>query len=199
MKKSIVLDAGHGATYARVGGKMFNHQGHVFHKGSIFYEGTFNRQIADKLKCALELEGHKVGFSHHAETDLSFTQRRNIAMSFKPDLFISLHANASPNNNARGFEIFAGTGNKAGIQFGNDIFKEVKKEFGNEIRYRPLNNQQLCKEHSLAMAWFMRNDVKKSVLIEFDFFDHLEGAKFLNDSLIQTRFCNAITKAVNKQ
>lgn len=195
----IVLDAGHGATTALSGGKLWNHPNQVFHKDGIFYEGTFNRQIANELRTMLIANGHEIFFSHLCIVDTNFTERMKVVRSVKPDMFISLHGNAFDGvRNVRGFEIFAPTGYPKSIAFGNTIFESVKREFGQEINYRPHSSSQACKEMSKATVWAARNLVPISVLVEFLFFDNLKDALLLNDFLTRQRFCKAITEAVNK-
>ena len=93
-KYVIVVDAGHG-------GKD---------PGCIGKGGTREKDIvlsvAKKLKTKLDANGFKTYLTRSGDTYLKLAERANIAEQRKADLFISLHANANPSRQMKGFSIY---------------------------------------------------------------------------------------------
>jgi len=99
---TIVIDAGHG-------GKDPGAQG-VFGKGkkkSVVREKDVVLQIAKRLAAALKkkLEA-KVFFTRSNDTFITLGERDRIATHRQADMFLSVHANAAKNPEARGLEIY---------------------------------------------------------------------------------------------
>ncbi len=93
-KYIIVIDAGHG-------GKD---------PGCIGRGGTREKDIvlsvAKKLKAKLDANGFKTYMTRSDDTYLKLAERASIAEKKKADLFISLHANANPKRDMKGFSIY---------------------------------------------------------------------------------------------
>ncbi len=93
-KYIIVVDAGHG-------GKD---------PGCIGKGGTREKDVvlsvAKKLKTKLDANGFKTYLTRGNDTYLKLGQRAEIAEKRKADLFISLHANANPSRQMKGFSIY---------------------------------------------------------------------------------------------
>lgn len=93
-KYVIVIDAGHG-------GKD---------PGCIGRGGTREKDIvlsvAKKLKSKLDTNGFKTYMTRSGDTYLKLAERASIAEKKKADLFISLHANANPKREMKGFSIY---------------------------------------------------------------------------------------------
>lgn len=98
----IVIDAGHG-------GKDPGAQG-VFGKGkkkTIVREKDVVLQIAKQLAAALKKKlGAKVSFTRANDTFVTLGERDRIANRRQADLFLSVHANAAKNPDAKGLEIY---------------------------------------------------------------------------------------------
>ncbi|HEX5038186.1 MAG TPA: N-acetylmuramoyl-L-alanine amidase [bacterium] len=98
----IVIDAGHG-------GKDPGAQG-VFGKGkkkTIVREKDVVLQIAKQLAAALKKKlGAKVSFTRANDVFVTLGERDRIANRRQADLFLSVHANAAKNPDARGLEIY---------------------------------------------------------------------------------------------
>ena len=90
----IVIDAGHG-------GKD---------PGCIGKGGTQEKNIvlsvAKKLKSKLDANGYKTFLTRSTDTYLKLGERAEIAEKKHADLFISLHANANPSRDVKGFSIY---------------------------------------------------------------------------------------------
>lgn len=89
----IMLDAGHGGDDAgAVGGGMC--------------ESKLNLALAKMLKEELESAGADVMLTRSGDTTLSLYERTAMIRKHRPDLFISIHRNASANTSAEGFDGF---------------------------------------------------------------------------------------------
>lgn len=95
--KLIIIDPGHGG---RDGGAV------GFKK---YLEKTIVLQIANRLAKLLRDEGYQVKMTRSKDKTLSLKWRTKFTRKAKPDLFLSIHANAVPKKNAhkaRGVEIY---------------------------------------------------------------------------------------------
>lgn len=93
-KYIVVIDAGHG-------GKD---------PGCIGRAGTREKDVvlsvAKKLKSKLDANGFKTYMTRSDDRYLKLAERASIAEKKKADLFISLHANANPKRDMKGFSIY---------------------------------------------------------------------------------------------
>ena len=95
--KLIIIDPGHGG---RDGGAV------GFKK---YLEKTIVLQISKRLAKVLRQEGYRVKMTRDRDKTLSLKWRTKFTRKNKPDLFLSIHANAVPRKNAhkaRGVEIY---------------------------------------------------------------------------------------------
>ncbi len=95
--KLIIIDPGHGG---RDGGAV------GFKK---YLEKTIVLQISNRLAKLLRQEGYRVKMTRDKDKTLSLKWRTKFTRKNKPDLFLSIHANAVPKKNAhraRGVEIY---------------------------------------------------------------------------------------------
>ena len=84
MSKKIVLDPGHGVETA---GKRS--------PDGTYLEHEFNLDMARRLKAILERHGVSVVLTRTTEHDVSLADRVRVSNAVGPDLFVSLHSNAS--------------------------------------------------------------------------------------------------------
>ncbi|MCL2017939.1 MAG: N-acetylmuramoyl-L-alanine amidase [Alphaproteobacteria bacterium] len=93
-KPIIVVDAGHGGR----------------DPGAIGRSGTREKDVvlavARKLRTRLESSGFTVHLTRDRDVFLNLDTRAGIAEKRNADLFLSLHANANPSRNMRGFSIY---------------------------------------------------------------------------------------------
>ena len=90
----IVIDAGHGGKDPGCIGKGGTQ------------EKTVVLSVAKKLKTRLDANGFKTYLTRSGDTYLKLAERAEIAEKRKADLFISLHANANPSRDMKGFSIY---------------------------------------------------------------------------------------------
>ena len=91
---TVVVDPGHGG----------RDPGAIGRKG--IQEKDVNLRLGRKLAAQLERRGFRVVMTRDSDRTLDLEERTAIAESANGDLFISLHANASPRRATRGIEIF---------------------------------------------------------------------------------------------
>ncbi|MBR5904262.1 MAG: N-acetylmuramoyl-L-alanine amidase [Alphaproteobacteria bacterium] len=90
----IVVDAGHGGKDPGCIGKGGTQ------------EKTIVLSVARKLKNKLDLAGYKTFLTRSSDVYLKLAERAEIAEKKHADLFISLHANANPSRDMKGFSIY---------------------------------------------------------------------------------------------
>ena len=93
-QRIIVIDAGHGG----------KDPGCVGRGGT--QEKTVVLSVAKKLKNKLDANGYKTFLTRSNDTYLKLAERAEIAEKKHADLFISLHANANPSRDMKGFSIY---------------------------------------------------------------------------------------------
>ena len=90
----IVIDAGHGGKDPGCIGR------------SGVQEKTVVLSVAKKLKSKLDANGYKTYLTRSNDTFLKLAERAEFAEKKRADLFISLHANANPSRDMRGFSVY---------------------------------------------------------------------------------------------
>ena len=90
----IIIDAGHGG----------RDPGAIGVTG--VYEKDVTLDIAKRLKVNLLAKGFLVGMTRDRDEFISLEKRTELTAQEKGDLFVSIHANASPAKRAKGIEIF---------------------------------------------------------------------------------------------
>lgn len=93
-QRIIVIDAGHGGKDPGCIGKGGTQ------------EKTIVLSVAKKLKQQLDSSGFKTYLTRSGDTYLKLAERAEIAEKKRADLFISLHANANPSRDMKGFSVY---------------------------------------------------------------------------------------------
>ena len=93
-QRVIVIDAGHGGKDPGCIGKGGTQ------------EKTVVLSVAKKLKNKLDANGYKTYLTRSNDTYLKLDERAEFAEKKHADLFISLHANANPSRDMKGFSIY---------------------------------------------------------------------------------------------
>lgn len=92
--KTIVIDAGHGG----------NDPGAVGYKR--YREKIVVLQIARELRKVLKSRGYRVYMTRTSDKFIKLSNRTKYAKKKKADIFVSIHANASPKKSAHGIECY---------------------------------------------------------------------------------------------
>ena len=93
-KHVIIIDPGHGGKDPGCIGKGGTK------------EKTVVLSVAKKLKSALDAAGYKTFLTRSSDNFLKLADRAEFAEKKRADLFISLHANANPSRNVKGFSVY---------------------------------------------------------------------------------------------
>lgn len=169
----IVIDPGHGGydTGASYSG---------------FEEKNINLLISEKLKNILEGSGITVFLTRDDDGFLSLAERIDITNSIKPNVFISIHANAlKTSRQIRGLETYywSPQSQKLAYHIHSNILKNIK-----------------IPDHYLRKAKFyvIRHTSSPAILCELGFLSNHEDRKLLTSSITQDEFAKALAKGILK-
>ena len=183
----LILDAGH----------AFDTKGKNNAKEN-FYEWQFNNDMQYKIKARCEELGIKVFLTNpnpDKVSDISLTTRASLAndcwlRNSKPkSMFISLHANASSNESARGTETYiaknASTTSKNFAKVLNSNIVKAMKELDVNAKDRGVKSENFTVIYKASMP---------SVLVEYGFYSNLEDLKILKNN--KDELVEATVKAI---
>ena len=192
--QTIVLDPGHGG---KAEGTVQNG----------LKEKLLTLKTAQLLAGKLRSMGYVVHLTRTTDTDVSLSQRSAFANMKHADLFISIHYNSAPSEQARGIEVFAFP--LAGSPSSDQV---VTKEFTS----MPIN---AFDGQSSLLGWQMQKEIIRStgsvdrgvkrkrlgvlrelncpgILIECGFLSHPEEAKACNSAGYQEKLTRAIADGI---
>ena len=106
VKKTIVIDAGHGGK--DLGKEMYG-----------FQEKLITETIAKKIKALNKDSNLEIVLLRDGDHDMELSERVSVINNLKPDLVVSLHVNANMNMSANGAEAYVPS---------NEMFHEKSKE-----------------------------------------------------------------------
>lgn len=201
-KFCVFLDAGHGGidprgNYTTAPSKMFDHKTGTFHKGSVFYEGVWNRTLVNRVAAKLQNLGIRYLMVHHEYLDTPLQYRVDMAnwyhRNFAPGIYISSHANAA-NGQARGFEVYTSRGQTASDPIATTMFNTTRELLGDRISYRP-DNADGDPDKEAAFFVLVRTQMP-AILIEHLFFDNIEDARLLMNDEIVDLFAEAQVRTI---
>ncbi|HYE83394.1 MAG TPA: family 10 glycosylhydrolase [Clostridia bacterium] len=176
---TIMLDPGHGGSDAGTTGPL----------GLKYPEKTINLNIALKLQTELEKLGARVLMTRTEDKAVSLDERLTASRKAKPDMFISVHANAMEDNvdisKVDGFSVF---------------YRESLAEPLAETMFSSVLDTLKRKNKGLHNKNFYvtRGTWTPSVLLESGFVPNPHEFELLTDENEQTRFAKCISEAVVK-
>jgi len=184
----IVLDAGHGPNTP---GKRTP----KFDDGTFMHEHEFNNAVIKKLKGKLnKTNKFSVAVVSSDTEDIPLAERVAKEKSIKPQLFLSVHANALNDQwgNGKGIESFYNKGSFKGEEYCNIFQKNLIKDTGLYNRgaksapgpYYP---------HSL---YVLKNTYAPAVLVECGFMDNKEEAKLLISDSYRELVAESLFKSI---
>ena len=164
LKKTILIDVGHGGTDT----------------GAIGINGIKEKDVV--LNIAMEIlrlnrtvmKGeHDIYLTRYRDTLISLRDRSRLAKSLNADVIVSIHCNASPNN-AKGLEVYVhntkNNNTKKSIVLGELINKEITQNLGYRTRGIKLANFQVLRE---------TRNISASILVETGFITQVDEADYL--------------------
>lgn len=170
---TVVVDPGHGGydNGASYGG---------------YEEKNINLTISNKLKENLEESGITVYLTRDDDNFLSLAERTEITNSIKPDVFISVHANALKTSNyIRGVETYYWTSQSQKLAL---------------YVHRSILNTINIPDHFIRKARFyvIRHTSSPAVLAELGFLTNIEDRKLLTNKSTQDKYAKALSEAILK-
>lgn len=182
MSKKVVLDPGHGVETA---GKRS--------PDGTYLEHEFALDMAGRIKVILERHGVEAVLTRSDEHDVSLAKRVEIANAAKPDLFVSLHSNASGDGShwmsARGYGVYTSA---AGDTAGRNIAACKLIARANEAGFG-LWGEGL--HHDISL-YVLKNTVAPAVLIEHLFHDNREDVELLKDAAFRDKLAKVDAKGI---
>ena len=203
---TIFLDAGHGGLnnkfhiphrYTTYPSKCWQHNSNqAFHGYGWFFEGVFNRCIANLLEKMLLDEGYNVLKVYHEIDDTPLKNRSGKANFFKDydaAILVSIHGNAGPVG-ANGWEVFTSPGKTNADTLATLIYDEIKNT--NLFRMRPdITDGDVDREAKFHMVC---NVKVPAVLTENGFFTDRNDATKMFSTEGQQKIANAHFNAIKK-
>lgn len=191
---NIILDCGHGGIDSNVVYTTSPFKMYTFKDGVQALEGQLNREIGKKVGDNLLSKGYKVLYTVQPSdpTDLSLYGRIGFANEFSANntLFVSLHSNASPKHNARGFEIWTSKGETKSDTLASYIGASIMSAFPS-LRFRKdTTDGDIDKESNL---YVLKNTKCVAVLLENLFFDNRQDYELLRSETFQNKLSQAIS------
>ncbi|MBE6775962.1 MAG: N-acetylmuramoyl-L-alanine amidase [Ruminococcaceae bacterium] len=182
----ILLDPGHGGEDPGALGI-----------GDQVRESDINIAVAYAVRDALRAKGATVYLTRPGNETLSLDERRNMAQSLEPDLFVSVHSNASENKNAIGTAVYYYKGFSQPLA--NNIYGEMIKVFKNNLYY---GQQELYDDLSDGAMYYpfavTRLEDCPSVLIETGYVTNDAECYKLIESSTHQLFGQAIANGIEK-
>ncbi len=180
---TIVIDAGHGG---EDGGA--NSEDGLFEK-------DFNLAIAKKIRSLNTDNQLQIVLTRETDTYSSLRKKMPQILSANPDLLISIHINAAPNNTARGFEIYI-SNSKTTLESENIALASAIQ---NAIKPIMLTGSELRRRQNHTV--FLLDSVAKNfpaVLLECGFITNPQDLEFLKSPENIDKMAAAILSAVKK-
>jgi N-acetylmuramoyl-L-alanine amidase len=169
---TIVIDAGHG-------GSDF---GATFNETS---EKVIVSQIAEKIKSFNENKNITILLTRSSDELITLEKRTEYINSIKPDLVLSLHINANPNNEKSGIESYV-SDKSPFFEKSNKIANQLNATFAK-------NNTLKISDTKIAPFYILKNSEAPTVLIELGYLSNEKDRKYLTDNTEQ----DAIAKNIN--
>lgn len=180
----ILLDPGHGGSDS----------GAVGYEGAI-KESQLNFANAVALKTELESRGATVYLTRYDDIKVSLDERKNMAYSLKPDLFISLHCDGYENKEVYGTSSFYFK--PMSQPLAQSIYNEMKSVYSSYIYSsqpdRAATAARGCKFHPFSVT---RIEDCPSVLIEVGYITNNAECAMLIEEATRTKIAAAIANGI---
>jgi N-acetylmuramoyl-L-alanine amidase len=143
-------------------------------------EENIMHKVADELAPLLKKIGFEVLSAKKTDTLQQMVRESNL---YKPLIHVAIHSNAH-DGKSRGCEIYHFKGSKNGQRLANDIYKYME----------PLTPTSDRKVKENTSFYELKETDAPAVLIEVDFHDNYEGAKWIDENIYP--IAEAIAKGI---
>ena len=169
---TVVIDAGHGGS--DLGATSDGN-----------FEKIIVSQIAEKVKSLNENKNITILLTRSSDELITLEKRTEYINSVKPDLVLSLHINANPNNEKSGVESYVSD---------KSSFYEKSNAIANQLNASLAKNNSLkVSKTKLAPFHILKKSEAPAVLVELGYLTNTKDRKYLTDETEQ----NAIAKNIN--
>ncbi len=171
-------------------------------------EKNVNLMIASKLAARLQRMGYRVIMTRNDDRFISLQQRAEMCEKYKPNLFVSIHCNATERNRSiRGIETFAmtpqdaastnetkrGTSNGPGNSFDKNNYRLAYEVQKNLISLTRTEDRGV--KH--ARFFVLRNSICPAILVETGFITHTTEGSQLAQSTYQDKIVSGIVAGIS--
>ena len=173
----ILIDPGHGG----------KDPGAISFRGSEYAEKHINLDTSLLLQKNLKDLGAQVYMTRDKDVDMSLQQRLRLSYQFKPDLFLSVHANSiGPEMNIGNiFGFSAHYSDPVAVKLANGLVNEVTKSLGRKSRGAKRDN-----------FYVVRGTWAPSVLIESGFMPNPQEYDWLTDPKLQKQLAESLARGI---
>lgn len=180
----ILLDPGHGGS----------DPGALGFSGAV-HEKDLNYAIAYYTKLSLENKGATVYLTRGGDTALSLEERKAIARSVKPDLFVAIHNNGSTNKNEIGTSVYYYK--PFSQKLANCIYNNLLSVFKNNLYYGNTNLYDDISDGTIYYPFSVaRLEDCPSVLVEVGFVTNDNECYILTQTQNQQLLASAIAEGI---
>lgn len=176
---TIMLDPGHGGTDTGAIGPM----------GAAYAEKAINLNTALALRDELQKNGATILMTRSDDSTVSLDQRLDACRSAKPDLFVSLHANAMGENvdctKVSGFSVYY-----------REAFASGLSQSVHDSVVQTLN--RASKGSKSSNYYVTRGTWTPSILLETGFVPNPNEFEWLSDSIGQKQIAQAVADGIQK-
>ncbi|MCC5832643.1 MAG: N-acetylmuramoyl-L-alanine amidase [Chlamydiales bacterium] len=182
--ETIVIDAGHGG---KDGGSISQRDS--------YEEKELTLETAHMIRTHLNQLGYKTVMTRTQDTYVPLSKRAEIANSLNADLFVSIHYNYSPNNEAQGIEVYyykeeknpASSRIVKSKALGSLVLKKVITNTGADSRG--------VKEANFAV---IRETKMPAILVEAGFLSNPKERERVRDPKYQRLIARAIAQGIDQ-
>lgn len=196
-KYCYAISAGHGGIdpdtgrYTTYPSKFARHEGLNLHHGQYFYEGVWNRTIAEKLIKRMDEVGltYKRFYHEWQDQELRYksAQINEHNRNKQKCILFELHSNASSEGKAQGFCVFTSRGQTRSDKIALRLINEVKDAFADVDGFIVRRRAKVE-----ANFWMVKNTHCPAILPEFLFFDNREDVQLLMREDVQDLYVECL-------
>ncbi len=173
VRGTVVIDAGHGG----------KDPGAISTIG--LQEKDVNLAITKKLAKILKNRGVKIVLTRNSDRFIQLNNRAQISNSYRPNLFVSIHADSAPNSRARGSSIYIA---KSAPQRSRLAAKDIT----NALKAGRIKNRGIKKANFRVLT----KTITPAVLIETGYLSNINDAKLLKTSRYQNLMAESIANGI---
>ncbi len=148
---TVVLDAGHGGSNLGAAGV----EAHV-------HEKHLTLAVTRLVETRLRARGVKVLLTRRSDTLLTLRERVRRANAWAPDLFVSLHFNASPDRSQRGTEAYVLDPAGAALEVHRAGARAADGKTGADAEAAKVQAEH-AQDHARALAWEVARGIQRRV------------------------------------